>query len=246
MPFGLVLWSWGSQALAFLASLQNLWIGFAVLTFWDRRKGRAQDGQFGAPDGQVGAQNAQFCGQDDQFGVQDGQLAALDSQLGAQDGQVGAQDGQFGAHKKSAGNYKSVVPASMKALCNEMRGAEESMQNIPRSPPQPNPACPKTLQNGGPGRPWTPKCTQEAPQTGQEMPKRAQDAPKKHPRSVQEEPRDAQERPRATPESPRTLQNGARQIQRPVFSTILVGSFVRKAPGVILFGLLFVRQACDL
>ena len=125
----------------------------------------------------------------------------------------------------------------MKALCNEMRGAEESMQNIPRSPPQPNPACPKTFQNGGPGRPWTPKCTQEAPQTGQEMPKRAQDAPEKHPRSVQEEPRDAQERPRATPESPRTLQNGARQIQRQVFSTILVGSFVRKAPGVILFGL---------
>ena len=41
VPFGLVLWSWGSQALAFLASLQNFWIGFAVLTFWDRRKGSA-------------------------------------------------------------------------------------------------------------------------------------------------------------------------------------------------------------
>ena len=84
--------------------------------------------------------------------------------------------------RKSASKYKSVVTASIKTLCNEVRGAEESMQNMPS----------ELTQNGGEIKPKSMRNRARACLRHHLAAKRCQSTPKMRPRCVQEAPQRAQ------------------------------------------------------
>ena len=95
------------------------------------------------------------------------------------------------------------------------RRSKTHAKTCARRLPKPRPTCPPSLQNRVPGRPWEPKCSQEAAQTSQETAKSAQQLPKRHLRSAQERPRAAPELPKAGEVAPKSDPRGARTPPKP-------------------------------
>ena len=87
--------------------------------------------------------------------------------------------------RKSASKCKSVVTASIKTLCNEVRGAEESMQNMPS----------ELTQNGGEIKPKSMRNRARACLRHHLAAKRCQSATRMRPRGMQEGPEAAPEWP---------------------------------------------------
>ena len=130
--------------------------------------------------------------------------------------------------------YKSVATAPLEALCNEMRGAGESIQSMPLESSTTQQSRPQNLPKS---RPRLTLDAKKASKRRHRPAKRCPREPQTRPRASKKRPRRAKRRsrafksqPRATQESHRPFQNEARQLQRPVCSTILVESFVRQAP----------------
>ena len=104
--------------------------------------------------------------------------------------------------RAAAWNFIALQPPAIPPLSATCEVHKPAREKCPRGVRKPSAAGPQTSQNRGPGRFWTRKCIQEAPETNQKTPKSAQEAAKKRPRGAQERPRRAQDRPRSAQETP--------------------------------------------
>ena len=112
--------------------------------------------------------------------------------------------------RQRACRCKSAVTASIKTICNEVRGAAENMQNMSQKPSKTQPGTCQNLPKLNPGAPldvkMRPRSATDQPRDGQQGPRRAQETPQKCPRGARSRPRAFKSRPCDAQEGPKPFQ----------------------------------------
>ena len=112
--------------------------------------------------------------------------------------------------RKSASKCKSAVTASIKAICNEVRGTAENRPSQLQKPSKTEPGTSQNLRKSTAGAPQDAKTglrsATDQQREGQEGPRRAQETPKKCPTGARSCPRGPQSRPSDAQGRPKSFQ----------------------------------------